>query len=275
MAETKLTADGLGISVWWALPNYAVDPENPTAAEINASQSVTNSAAFENWSFGTQASNQNSDPSLGDVGNSQTRGFANFGGTISFFYPRNYTDTTNEYLQTFLALKTPRTLGYVIVRVDGKKTTTGADDKNKVAVAGDWVGIYRVMSDGWADVVTGELGFKYTITFQPQGDLWVNAQVGTFTVTTPVAIGTPDYTAGGKTPLGTYRSGRQLSAETNIWNGYPGYFIWTSSDSAVATVDANGVVTIAADAVATNTADITATDKISGTASTALSITVV
>jgi hypothetical protein len=37
------------------------------------------------------------------------------------------------------------------------------------------------MSDGWSDVNTGENAFKYTITFQPQGDLWVNAYVGTAT----------------------------------------------------------------------------------------------
>lgn len=271
MANTKVYANGLGLSLWFALPNYAADPKNPTAAEINASKNITNSTSWQDYSFGTQASNQNSDPALGDVGNVQTRGFAQFGGSISFYYPRNYTDVANEYLTTFLALEQQGTVGYIIIRADGKKTTASADDKNKVAVTGDWVSIYKVESDGWKDAVTGEQGYRYTITFLPQGDLWVNAQVGTFTVTTPAPIGTPDYVSPtGKTPLSTYRSGRELAKTTGEWDGYPGFFSWSSSDPTKATVDANGVV----HAVAAGTADIVATDKITGTASTALSVTI-
>lgn len=272
MADTKITADGYGLSVWFALPNYAVDPKKPTVAEVNASANVTASVAWENYSFGAQASNQVSDPSFIDTGNTQSRGFAQFGGTISFFYPNNYTDTSNEHLTTFLALEDTGTLGYLIIRADGQKTTTGSPDENKVAVANDFVSIYKVISDGWADVNTGEVNFKYTITFQPQGDLWVNATVATaVTVVTPVAIGAADYTVGGKTPLGTYRTGRQLAAVASIVNGYPGWFNWTSEDSDIASVDQNGVVTGVS---VGGPIDIIATDKITGVASTALAVTI-
>lgn len=91
MANTKLTADGLGITVWWALPNAFADPRKPTVAEMNSNAiNVTDSVSWENYSFGASASTQNSDPAMGDVGNVQSRGFAQFGGTISFFYPFNY-----------------------------------------------------------------------------------------------------------------------------------------------------------------------------------------
>jgi len=271
MANTKLNADGYAITVWWALPNAFSDWKKPTVAELNATTDVTASVAWENYSFGTQASNQNSDPSFIDVGNPQTRGFANFGGTISFYYPNNYTDTANEYLTTFDALSEPRTLGYVVIRVDGQKTTSSAAVQNKVAVAGDFVRIYKVISDGWADVNTGENAFKYSITFQPQGNLWVNAVVDTsVTVATPAAVGSADYTVGGKTPLGSYITGRQLSANSGLNSGTPGWLVWASDDTAVATVDQNGVVT----GVSAGDADITATWEATGTSSTALSITI-
>lgn len=272
MVNTKINADGFAITAWWALPNAFANPAKPTLAELTATTNVTTSIAWENFSFGAQASNQNSDPSIGDVGNTQTRGFAQFGGTLSFFYPFDYTDTSNPLLTTFNLLRTPRTLGYLVFRVDGMKTTAGAGDKSKAAVANDFVTVYKVMSDGWADVNTGENAFKYTITFQPQGDLWFGAVVATtITVTAPVAIGTANYVSPtGKTPLGTYITGRQLASAAGFWNGYPGWFTWSSSNPSIATVDANGVVW----ARAAGSANIIATDKNTGTASTALAVTI-
>lgn len=272
MANTKIYGNGYSLSLWFGLPNYASDPKKPTVSELNATVNITESVAWENWSFGAQASNQIVDPSILDVGNTQTRGFANFGGTISFFYPNNWTDTNDANVVTFTALEDENVLGYIIIRADGLKTTSSAPDANKAAVANDFVYIYKVISDGWSDVNTGEAGFKYTITFQPQGDLWANAIVATsVTTVTPAAIGATDYTVGGKTPLGTYRTGRQLAAVSNIVNGYPGWYNWSSEDTSIATVDGNGVVTGVA---VGGPIDIIATDKVTGTASSALAVTI-
>lgn len=272
MVNTKLNADGLAITVWWALPNAFANPAKPTVAELNATTNVTTSVAWENFSFGSQASNQTSDPSIGDVGNTQTRGFAQFGGSVSFFYPFDYSDSSNPLLTTFNLLRTPRTVGFLVFRVDGLKTTAAAPDKSKGAVAGDFVSVYRVMSDGWSDVNTGENAFKYTITFQPQGDLWIGATVNTtVTVVTPVAIGTTAYTVGGKTPLGTYFTGRQLASAAGFWNGYPGWFNWTSSNPSIVSVDKNGV---ARGVAVGGPVNVIATDPNTGTASTALAITI-
>jgi hypothetical protein len=273
MPNTKIFADGGALTVWFALPNYAVNPSKPTTTELNAAVNVTPSVAWENWSFGAQASNQTSDPSMADVGNTQTRGFAQFGGTISFFYPRTYAvDSTNPNYVTFAALRTPRTLGYVIIRSDGVKTTAGTKDPSKLAVANDLVYIYKVISDGWADINTGEVNFKYSITFQPQGDVWTNTIVATaVTIAAPTPIGTPAYTAGGRTPLSAYYTGRQLALTTGQWSGYPGWFDWSSSDPSKASVDKNGVVT----GVATGgPVQIIATDVRSGVASTPLAVTI-
>lgn len=273
MANTKVFSSGTSLSVWFGLPNYAANPANPTAAEINATQNVTASVAWASYSFTAAASTQNSDPSFIDIGDTKIRGFGQFGGSISFFYPNNYTDNTDVNVQTFTALKAPRTLGYLIIRSDGLKTTSSVGDVNKAAVTADFVYIYKVMSDGWVDVNVGEVDFKYTITFQPQGYLWANAFVGTVTIATPVAIGATAYnhaSPGNGTPLGSYFTGRQLAAVTNFWNGTPGWLSWSSSDPTKATVDANGTVK----AVAAGVVSIIATDNVSGIASTALSITI-
>lgn len=273
MANTKIYGDGESLSVWFALPNYAVRPQNPTAAELNAATEVTTSVAWDGWSFGAQASQQTSDPTFRDVGNTQTRGFAQFGGTISFKYPGKYfpVDPTDENQVTFLALEAPLTLGYIIVRADGKKITGGNPDTYKPAVANDFISIYKVLSDGWSDTNTGEVDFKYTITFQPQGDVWVNAIVGVQTLTAPVAIGAADYTVDGKTPLSGYYTSRQLAAKAGEWSGTPGWFEWSSSDPEVATVDRNGVVI----GISAGSADITYYDPIANVTSAALSVTIV
>lgn len=273
MAETKVYGDANGLTVWFALPNAFANWKKPTVAEIQATTEISRSIAWDNFSFGAQASNQNSDPGFGDVGNAQTRGFAQFGGSISFFLPSSYfpIDSTDENQVTFLALEEPETLGYIIIRADGEKTTAAIPDKLKGIVAGDFVSIYKVLSDGYADVNTGEVDFKMAITFQPQGDLWVNEYVGTtVAVATPTPIGTADYTVGGKTPLSSYITGRELAKTTGFWDGTPGWLSWVSDAPEIATVDANGVVT----GVTAGDANVTAVWPATGTSSTALAITI-
>lgn len=269
MANTKILADGNGLTVWFALPGYAADPANPTAAEINASLDITCAIAWEGWSFGAQQSNQNSDPAMCDVGDVQTRGFAQFGGDISFFYPYDYTDASNPLVDVFLALEDQWTEGYIIIRADGVKTTSGQVVADKPAVDGDFVSIYKVLNDASNDNDTGELSYKYSWTFLAQGSLWVNAIVGSATVSTPAPIGTPDYSVGGKTPLSAYFTGRQLASVTGEWSGTPSWFDWESSDPSAA-VDRNGVVT----GISAGTAEITATDPVSGAVSAPLEITI-
>jgi hypothetical protein len=245
----------------WALPGFAANWKKPTVAEVNATLDVTDSVAWANFSFGNQASNQVSDPSIADSGNVQARGFAQFGGTISFFYPRAYGNSADANSNTFEALDVPGTIGYILIRADGVITPAGG----RLAVAGDFWHIYRVISDGWSDVNTGEENFKYTITVQPQGDLWVNANVNTSVTVTASITGGNSFTVGQKKPGVAYLSGRQVHTE-----GYPGAFTWASSDTTKATVDSNGVVV----GVAAGTANITATWPATGTASSSIAVTV-
>lgn len=247
MVNTKLPSAG-NVTVRWALPGWAASPNKPTVAEVNATLDVTESISWNDFAFGNQASNQIADPSIADQGNTQSRGFAQFGGTVSFFYPRAYGNAADANSNTFEALDQPRTLGYLLMRVDGNVTPDGT----RTAINGDFWSIYKVISDGWADVVVGETSFRYTITFQPQGDLWVNALVATVApaITASLTGGLTLTTTTKKTII-AYFTGRQLTTL-----GYPGWFSYSSSDTSKATVDANGLVK----GVAAGNATITVTD---------------
>lgn len=272
MANTKLVADGTSLTVLWGSSSAFVTATKPTVAELAACLDITESISFDGYGFGTQASNQNAQPSFKDVGNAQTRGYAQFGGAIPLFYPSTYvvSSTDPNYL-TFAALLAPWTTGYLIVRIDGRKTTSSLPDVNKAIVANDFIQVYKVESDGYDDTVEGENAFTYSITFLSQATIYANAVAATsVTVSTPVAVGSAAYTVGGKTPLTATKNSRTLHSTASIYIGTPGFFTWSSSNTAHATVDSNGVVT----GVAAGAATIVATDKITGTASTGLAITV-
>src|SRR5574339_764007 len=121
MANTKINSGG-NLVMRWALPGFAANWKKPTVAEVDATLDVTDSVSWADLGFGTQASNQVSDPSIADTGNVQTRGFAQFGGAVSFFYPRSYNNAADGNSNTFEALDVPGTLGYMLVRADGVVT---------------------------------------------------------------------------------------------------------------------------------------------------------
>ena len=121
------------------------------------------------------------------------------------------------------------------MRIDGAESTP-------LAVNGDLVHCFKVMTDGYAESITGEEAFRYTVTMLPQGDYVVRTVVGGGNVTGVDA--TLALTAG------------NVGVLKGLWGGrnYTNGLEWTSSDTSKATVRA-GVVT----AVAAGTATITAT----------------
>ena len=245
MTDIKVPASG-NIRVWWALPNAFANWEAPTAAEINACLDVSDSVSWNDFGFGIQASNTIDDPAITAIGKVSDRGASQFGGTISFYYPRDFDDAGSDYSLTYDALDAPRTIGYVVWRMDGEMSTAAA-------ATGDLVSVAKVITDGYAESITGEEAFRYTVTFLSQGDLAVRTVVGGGAV-----VVTPsDYAlaAGASARYTATVGGRTYT------NGVK----WTSSDPEVATVSSAGVVT----AITTASATITATFEATGGTDTA------
>jgi hypothetical protein len=234
MTDVKVPASG-NIRVWWALPNAFANYEVPTAAEINASLDISDAISWNDFDFNLEASNQIDDPAITAIGKVIDRGYTNFGGSLSLYYPRSFDDATSTYSLAYDALDAPRTLGYIVMRMDGAESTDQA-------VNGDLVHCFKVITDGYAESITGEEAFRYTVTMLPQGDYVVRTVVGGGVVAGVDA--TLALNAGNTGVLKATWGGR------NYTNGLE----WTSSDTSVATVRA-GVVT----AVAAGTATITAT----------------
>jgi len=244
MTDMKVPASG-NIRVWWALPNAFANWQAPTALEINGCLDISDSISWNDFGFGIQASNTIDDPAITAIGKVSDRGASQFGGTISFYYPRNFDDAGSDYSATYDALDQPRTVGYVVWRIDGEMSNTQAQN-------GDLVSVAKVMTDGFAESIVGEEAFRYTVTFLSQGDLAVRTVVGG---TTPVIPATLVLATGNSARLTATVGGR------NYTNGVT----WSSSNPSEYTVSSAGVVTCVGTGATTT---ITATYEATGNTDT-------
>ena len=249
MTDVKVPASG-NIRVWWALPNSFANWKQPTAAELNAGTAldVSDSISWNDFDFGLQASNTIDDPAITAIGKVSDRGAEQFGGGVSFYYPGAFGDASNAYSNTYDAMDQPRTLGFLVIRIDGDNANSPE------AAAGDLVSVYKVMTDAYAEVITGEEAFRYTITFLPQGDLAVRTVVKGSSASAVVTPSTLTVAVDAHSRLTATVGGR------NYTNGVK----WTTSDATKASVSSAGVVT----GVASGSATITATYEATGATDT-------
>lgn len=248
MTDIKVPASG-NIRVWWALENAFSNWQAPTQTELRACLDISDSISWNDFDFGLQASNTIDDPAITAIGKVSDRGAAQFGGGLSFYYPGAFGDASNDYSLTYDALDQPRTRGFLVIRIDG-------EESSPLANTGDLVHVFRVMTDGYAESITGEEAFRYTITFLSQGDLAVRTVVGGGSVVTPSTL---TVASGAKSRLSATVGGRKYT------NGVK----WSSSNPTKATVSSAGVVT----GVAAGSATITATfEATGGTDTTAVTV---
>ena len=261
MSDTRLPISG-NLRLRWHPGNAFANDRYPQAAEINAGLDLGDAVSWNDYSFGVTGSNTSNDPALSAKSNTQSRGATQYGGSLSFYYPLDKSDMSNPYTLAYEALRTPRTAGYISITIDGElsetTTPTYTGGATSVALNGDYVHVFKVLSSGWTDADTGEEAFRFTISFLPQGRSAVYTLIGS-------GAAVVDITGGGSGAAGSVAV---LKATVN-GRPYTRGLRWASDDTAVATVSQNGVVT----RVATGTADITATFVASGATDT-VSITV-
>lgn len=251
-----ITSNG-NVRVWLVPANGIANYKAPTAAEINAGLDVTDAIAWESTTFPVASESEDvDDRSLRDKGNATGRGTAQFEAALNFFYPKDLTDTVSDYGKAYNMLRVPRVPLYVVTSVlqapEGVATPVSA---------GDWVSVYRFLTDAWTDDIEGDDSYKYAIGFLTQGEVAVYTQVkNSGPVVVSSAPGSNSIGVGDSVALRATLGGKPATQSVE----------WHSSNIGVATVSPNGVVT----GQSAGSADITATHPAATGASTAKAITV-
>lgn len=222
----------------------------PTAAELNNTAGsgmipASWSISWNDFSFGMEASETLSEPSLADAASFEEFGANNYGGSMSFYYPAAYDDNSNLHSLIYDLTDLPGALIDAAVRIDGALpvTTAFAD--------GDFVSVYRVSGESEANPFTPGESKRRTVGFTQKGDFAYNTIVGPHTLT---AIAPASYAVGDKGRIRVSVQGRDYTnavefatSDGNVINIYPGGFF---------------------EVVGTGTATVTITDSKAGTATT-------
>jgi hypothetical protein len=214
------------IQWYWGELNAFVDPMNATATELNALLNMTNAVSYNDTDFGVQASETIDDPSFAAIGATLTRGAAQYGGSISNYYPGVFDDPSNSLSNTYDAMYQNH-IGYVVIRNDGNKTWEDAWE------AGDLYSIFKVITAGEDQSITGADAFRYTITHLQQGELGVYLVVDGSPAIDVVIDST---NAGAMATVGAVgKLTADVTAGTKV-RGYTKGLVWTSSDPTLVTV---------------------------------------
>lgn len=260
MVDIRLPSSG-SIRVRWALPNAFATPKSPTVTEANAALDIADAISWNDFDFGLDSSNTTDDPAITSKSNVQDRGAAQFGGGISFYYPRAFNDPTNIYSLTYDALKAPRTVGYLLISIDGDLSEsptvpTYAGGATRNFAAGDFVHVFKVMTAGYAESITGEEAYRYTITFLSQGTFAAYSVIRATVATVVVTPATLTLAINAVSPLEATVLGRRYTRGLR----------WSSSNSNFVTVSQNGVIK----RIAAGSATITATFVNTGATATSV-----
>lgn len=227
---------GNRITWTWTPAGGITDVEDALISELNAGYNISSAVAFDGTDFSNQASETNNEPSFADEGNVQTRGASQYGGSVSMWYPKNFHDSTNPLSVAYDLLKTPRTPGFLSMRIDGDTKTTEAYD------AGQYVSTYQVLTDGETNELGGSEGQRRTVTALSRGNLAVYTvtRSGAAALVVP-ATATPAPSEKGRfeaTLNGRYFGGVEWSTSDpdviQVWPG--GFYTVTGADTDTATI---------------------------------------
>lgn len=262
MTDSRYPVSG-SIRIWWLPTNGVANWKAPTEVELAAGIDISDAVSWNDKDFGVQASNTVDDPAITAIGNTQNRGAAQYGGSLSFYYPGEFNDNTNLYSVVFDAMRLPGTQGYLYVRVDGLQLAVDAgtaSQPGRLPATGDLINAFRVESGGYTENITGEEAFRYTISFLPKGEVYTNAVVraSATPITKPIAsiVGTPG-------------AEYAIVAATLEGRKYTRGVKWSTTTPAICSVSPNGVVT----RLTAGAGSVVATDPATKEASAPLAVT--
>lgn len=242
----KLPAEQ-NITVWIGPENSFADFSTPTAAEINAMQNISHALSWQDFDFGMQASETTNDPSFADTSNYTDFGAANYGGSMSMYYPNEYDDPSNELSLAYDLTDKPHTMVAVAIRIDGEKRN------NTPAADGDYIHTFLTMTDSEINNLAGAEALRRTVGMLQQSVFSVYTVVG-MGATTPTVDATLALNEGDAKRLNVTVVGREF---TNACR-------YRTDDPGVAVVSGAGVVK----AIGSGDCDITVTNPYNNKTST-------
>lgn len=207
------------------------------------------SISWNDWGFGQDASETLNSPSFADESTYEEFGARNYGGEVSFFYPKEYDDNSNNHSLVYDQTDTPGTSLDVVVRIDGETRTTVA------AADGDIVHVFRTMTDAETNVLQQPDEYRRTVGLLNQGDAEFYTIVGAHTITTSLPA----------TPWAAGKKGRIQGVVQD--RDYTNALSFSSSDADVVQVYPGGFYEVVG--TASDTATITIRDAAAGTSTTA------
>lgn len=222
----------------------------PTADELNNTggtsgvQPASQSISWNDWGFGTEASEVLNEPSLADAASYEEFGQSNYGGDISYYYPEDYDDNSNLHSVIYDLTDLPGELNDIAVRIDGDVETT------EPAADGDFVSAYRVQGVAEANPFTPGESKRRTVTYWNKSDFSHFTVVGPHTITAIEPSG--GFTAGGKGRIRASQGGRDTTNRLRF----------TTDDASVIQVYPGGFYEVLG--AAASTATITITDPETG-----------
>jgi hypothetical protein len=165
VSNAKIRVDWVDISDVTDEDEFVTEP---SAAIIAGGVDLTNAIAWDSYDLGAQDSNKIDDRGIVDEGQVQTRGFAQFTGSLMFFRdadPEADSDYNTVYETFKAATDGTRPEGYLVTRVG---VAAGTDH-----ASGQIVSVFKFIADAFADNTEGEDSVKYMVNFMPQGKLGV------------------------------------------------------------------------------------------------------
>jgi hypothetical protein len=224
----------------------------PLVSELNAGQELEACTLWDSFEVGSQASGTSDTSSIKAKSAVSKRAAAEYGGSASFWYPGDSGDMQNLASVVYDIMKEVNQPGYLVTSVDGEIGESGQPDIDFTFSDGDFVSVFKIITDEWTDAITGEEAFYYTRNFLKNGF------VRTYTV---ASLSAPAMIASIADPALSVGDVSSVDVDVNNRNWTRGANFKTS-DPAIVTVSPSGVVKAVSAGSATVTVELPGTSPL-------------